>query len=678
MPQFFHFEPSARLQKYLGSQLIADPNLAVVELVKNSYDAGATQVFIDLTIESLPKESQILTVSDNGTGMNRDSFEENWMRPGFSYKASDSPVSAPETSSPAGAIREGRVPIGEKGLGRLAAARLGDLLDVYTRETSGDPWLHVAFDWAQFEDMEKPLRDVAVEYDFETTPGELRFASGTVVEIRRLTLDWKGLVPGRKVPWRPDSRLGRLKQDLGILVGPLPLGSEFEVVIASDSRRYQGLMGPVQAGGLDSPDYQYKFSVAETESEIVVEKSLQRSPAIVDRVEAESESRWSERWRKEVSGDTDGRPTTLRCGPFRGTFIYSPLAGRRRAELGRPPGVFMYRDGMRIDPYGHGDDDWLGARAKKASRQGYAAIQPNLLYGFVEITREHNPRLVDMSNRQGLVENDEYEDFIAHARAEFRSFEKLVFEEWVQPQWEQPESKAQRQAERTQAFGVVIARALLHSIGQPVAGLDAEMATLRHVAESRQLPAAVADKLRGIEKRVMGHLTTIRTIVQTAMSMGEEDYSKAEAVQLNQVVEEAVRMTEALASSLNVAIQFLPGGEQKVIVPRRALFEALSELIRNGIEAQRPAGRLDRWVKVETRRQERACSILVSDNGTGIDESLRAQLGETAFSTKGRPGVGLIRVRELLALCGASFVAKSSTEGTTFEVTVRAGLAVGA
>src|SRR5438105_782753 len=83
----FYFEPSARLQRFLGRELISDPNLAVAEFIKNAYDAGATEVYVDFTLKGIPKESHVLTISDSGKGMDVQAFKENWMRPGYSEKA---------------------------------------------------------------------------------------------------------------------------------------------------------------------------------------------------------------------------------------------------------------------------------------------------------------------------------------------------------------------------------------------------------------------------------------------------------------------------------------------------------------------------------------------------------------------------------------------------------------
>ena len=152
-----HFEPSARLQQFLGRELIADPNLAIAEFVKNSYDAGATDVYVEFRVDDLRPPEQVICISDNGTGMNLDTFTANWMHPGFSYKVDAVPSEGakPRADTPK-ARQDARVPIGEKGIGRLAAGRLGERLHVFTRRRRNDPWLHVLFDWNTFRDMNVP------------------------------------------------------------------------------------------------------------------------------------------------------------------------------------------------------------------------------------------------------------------------------------------------------------------------------------------------------------------------------------------------------------------------------------------------------------------------------------------------------------------------------------------
>jgi len=247
----FHFDPSARLQRFLGRELLADPNLAIVEFVKNSYDAGATDVYIDLIVAGRSKEEQIIRISDNGTGMNVASFERNWMHPGYSYKAYETTTSTASGGAPS--RRDQRVPAGEKGLGRLAAGRLGEALRIFTRESPQDQWLHVVFDWSEFKDMDKFLREIPIHYDEQTSPAEPRFQTGTILEITGLSLNWIGRVPGRKVPGRSDVRVGRLRQDLAILIHPLgPAKHDFRVYLASDASELNEYLGLIS---IDVPEF---------------------------------------------------------------------------------------------------------------------------------------------------------------------------------------------------------------------------------------------------------------------------------------------------------------------------------------------------------------------------------------------------------------------------------------
>src|SRR5258708_5656190 len=124
--------PSARMQRYLGQDLIADPNLAVIEFVKNAYDAGARIVFVEFSLrEGSPKR---LRISDNGTGMDEEAFCANWLRPGFSEKSPDyhGPSLAASKNAPAFRLSTQREQAGEKGLGRLSAGRLGERMDIWT------------------------------------------------------------------------------------------------------------------------------------------------------------------------------------------------------------------------------------------------------------------------------------------------------------------------------------------------------------------------------------------------------------------------------------------------------------------------------------------------------------------------------------------------------------------
>lgn len=660
----FRFEPSARLQRFLGRELIADPNLAIAEFVKNAYDAGASQVYVDFAVDGRAREQQALVISDNGVGMSRDSFERDWMRPGYSAKARRGATVPVRPGMPP------RVPIGEKGLGRLAAGRLGNRLEVFTRRSPNDPWLHVVFDWNAFTDMDVALREVEIPYDEATDPSAARFLTGTIVRIEDLGLDWTGLVPGRKVAGRSDSRVGRLRQDLQILLQPLAAShAQFTVVLACDSAALGQYMGPVVVNPPEVSDYMYSFSIEPIAHGVRVTRRVARSEYIQELTGLPADD-GSVRDIIDLSGDDETeRPKTLRSGEFTGEFYYSPRISKRAAELGTPPGVYVYRDGVRVDPYGHWDDDWLGVRARKASRQGYAAIQPNSLFGHVSISKQANPELVDMSNRQGLVQNDAYDDFLAHARGEFRVFEERVFSEYVQPNWELPAAKAQRAAERAQAYGEILLRNLVHSLRQPIFGLGAEMSSLRALSDHPELPSTLADEIIGIHHRASDHLHDMEAAVGEFLDF---DFDVAyEATDTASIMREAAQRAAPLADSLGVSVTVANGHRRPIVVPRPLLVRAIAELTRNAIQAPRPPERDQSWVKLESQWSLGHCTIRVIDNGSGIDPNIAKSILQQPVSTQGRPGVGLLNVSQVLSLFRASVHLESTDRsGSTFAIIV--------
>ena len=120
----------------LGANLVTDDVVAVIELVKNSYDAFAQNVWVRFNEDQ--SEGPLLEITDDGMGMTRETIEDVWCTVATPYKDSN-PV-----------IKKGdkvRRVVGEKGLGRLSAARLGDRLSMLTQAAQSPCW-EVTVDWA--------------------------------------------------------------------------------------------------------------------------------------------------------------------------------------------------------------------------------------------------------------------------------------------------------------------------------------------------------------------------------------------------------------------------------------------------------------------------------------------------------------------------------------------------
>lgn len=670
------FKPSARLQRYLGQELIADPNLAIIEFVKNAYDAGASLVLVDFELANSAETS--LTIADDGVGMDLESFEKNWMHPGYSSKSPEAPVEGrQESGSAAGKRQKGRVPVGEKGLGRLAAGRLGKTLEIFTRPRPDVPWLHVFFDWARFEDMTKLLEDVKIPYDLEVTPEVPPIRSGTYLIIRDLSFNWAGRVPGRPVPGRKRTRLGRLKQDLELLIRPFgAFDQDFTTQLRSDivvSTDDVGYITPADAVER-SADYSYNFSVdSDRESQVVIERELLRGDEIINALGGERREQLppivvSE----EEQGKKAARPYTLECGPFRGTFLYSPPPAAKRAREIDAIGsnVLLYRDGFLVEPYGLDGNDWVGVAARKAQRQGHALIQPMTFSGYVLISRDRNSEIKDMSNRQGLIDNDASEVFIAHVQAQFRDFESLVQPE-LERRWESKVEKAGQQAEESAQLAAIRLRAVAHSLGQPLMGLGAEIVTLKDISAHPDTPEKLKLQLDELTERAERHLGSVERIVQRIRDEKTPSFSE---VPMPSLVSHARDEVAALAQNFACDVHLGSIPRRSVLVPRELVFEALAELLRNAIEADRPSDSR-REVRISAFEESGDVVVEISDNGLGISGANSSTPLSAIRPTKGCPSEGLAMVETAVAAArGRVVLVETGEQGTRFRVYLPTGV----
>src|SRR5271157_5052391 len=146
--------PRARLLRTLGEELISNEVVAIVELVKNAYDADATRVLIKFYDPLEPGKGRI-EVIDNGHGMTLSTVQTVWMEP----------------ATPSKRGKERRTEnfkrrfLGEKGIGRFASSRLANELEVISRRKEASKEIYGIFDWRQFEDENKYLDQILILWE---------------------------------------------------------------------------------------------------------------------------------------------------------------------------------------------------------------------------------------------------------------------------------------------------------------------------------------------------------------------------------------------------------------------------------------------------------------------------------------------------------------------------------
>jgi signal transduction histidine kinase len=364
---YIAFRPRARLLKLIGEELISDEVVALTELVKNSHDADASRVVIRFRDVQTP-DGQI-EIIDDGCGMDLDTLLGGWMEPAASSKGSDE-----------GRVTgRGRRVLGEKGVGRFAADKLGSKLELVSLRAGTNGEVRALFDWDRFDTEGEMLSDIKNRW--EIRPASEISGQGTVLRISGLRQAWT-----ERMFRRLSTRLSRLRP-------PFKSARGFSICIESD----------------EFPDY----SGEQTNS------FLGKAPYAV---KADFDGQGSLRYEMEGKKTSLALGTSLgelSCGPVRITLHAFDLeteaiarVGPRlevRAWLREWSGVSVYRDGFRLWPYGEPHDDWLRLDQRRVNNP-VVRLSNNQVVGFVEISRDRNPQLFDQTNREGLMNNQALSD----------------------------------------------------------------------------------------------------------------------------------------------------------------------------------------------------------------------------------------------------------------------------
>ena len=399
------FRPRARLLQLLGDQLIGSARLAVFELVKNGYDADAETVTVTLRDIDTPEAS--IVVEDDGEGMSLTTIRDIWLVPGHGHRE--------RQRREMRRTRRGRLPLGEKGLGRFAAHKLGNRIEVITR-SAGQEECVVSIDWATLI-RQRDLADATVHVSTRSPVLFTAAATGTRATISQLRADWtRGEVRRlqRQITAIASPHVGRSDRfdtrlevpghedwldtipDAASLLARAPWYFRF--------RFEQGLF-----------DWEYIFrgvpgiAVEPREVKMRSQPLLTASERDLDEFGIEQGARRSRR-REVVAQEsfTDG------IGPVEG---HLHVFDRDREVLGRMAesqllqhyldgngGVRVYRDGIRVYTYGEPEDDWLGLDLRRINIPTLR-ISRNIVVGAIDLSLAASSELTEKTNREGFVEN---------------------------------------------------------------------------------------------------------------------------------------------------------------------------------------------------------------------------------------------------------------------------------
>ena len=408
-----NFKTNALLKNIIGKDLITDDNIAVLELVKNSFDAGSPKVDIEFKnlvtnddheiTETPTNNTSKLIIQDLGVGMNSSDLINKWLNIAYSEKKEDQE-------------QFGRILAGNKGVGRFSCDRLGKLLTIYTRKDNGD-YYKLFIDWRKFEiegQQDFKIQDVKLEIDnipsslFSVKTGLPSFNKGTILEINLL-----------REYWSPD-KIVSLKRELEKLINPNQsfTHTPFQIFLsATDYLDYdknvheegKKINGEVKNKIFEKLDFKTTSIHAKIdESGSYITTSLQ--------------DRGSEIFCLEEINTFDQlrniEITVYYLNPY-AKMYFTKQTGIRSVNFGS---IFLFINGFRIPPYGDDGDDWLGLEIRKG--QGYNRfLGTREIVGRIEISGNKDLFKI-ISNRSGVVNNAAFQQ-LTKSTAPYGLFYKI-------------------------------------------------------------------------------------------------------------------------------------------------------------------------------------------------------------------------------------------------------------
>lgn len=435
---------SARTTILIGREGVSRADGAIIELIKNTYDADADFCYI-----AFDSQNDKLYILDNGIGMTKSIIQDCWMLIGTDNKKynylSD----------------KKRVKSGEKGIGRFALDRLGSKCTMYTKNLS-EPLIYWFNDWDKFEEVGKTLDDISADFEFlendfiNIIPSVIvdNLKLLTKEKIEELTSAGKEppsfsletgtlfIIEGLRDKW-DNTEINKIISVLGFLVPP---GEQSQYYLFAQTSADK-LAEEIQCQVIDDYDYKViasfdgesvKATIFRNEYDLNIipkdlfeEDAFKVEPYTFDSFEkGVFETKMS---LAELTGNSneDFLKKAKEVGPFGFQYVFMKLAGgegnyytkavnaKRKLWMQEHGGIKIYRDNFVVRPYGDPNSktyDWLGLDARKGGNPVAVShksekwhVNNAQIQGTVLISRTNNSSILDKANREGVIENDHFE-----------------------------------------------------------------------------------------------------------------------------------------------------------------------------------------------------------------------------------------------------------------------------
>lgn len=680
--------------RLIGRELITDRITALFELVKNCYDANAQKVSVVFENVGPNMKGSMITIEDDGLGMSFEDVRDKWMVIGTASKRNN--LYSPEPFN--------RKYVGEKGIGRFAVDKLGDKLTIITKKKGAKEWLKVDIDWNVYKKSEsdsKPKWFTDIESPYEFIPAENVEEQGTKLVISQIRDVWDS------------GSINHAVRQISKLVSPFAT-FQYPFVVYVKAKEYN--INQKATRNLDDFDLAtHSFSLG---------YNKQRN-----------EQEYAEF--NQTTHTLDILKTGIKSfGGVKISVYFFDASARRKYKLAFPndpiDGFKIYRDGIIATPFAEEQQnpdakrDVLGID-KRLWQDIFSRISSREFLGVIEITKEDNPKIIDATNRQDFVENNEY-----------NALKRFVIQQLVALQMYRADlRKSNKEANKTQLMNAEdeLAKLVfsLNSISNRTPQLKNTLIPLLQQAKSTQQAVKVAIKE---QKKESEEFLRKENAYLSIMSMQEYSIQITHAIRttLNQLKGRieffykyyplpakekifklyAKEMFEKM-KVLNRVVDYMLSYSQSNISPepvnmyetfcdifatyddvfrenkiilqtdfvdklvlntnKQFFYDIMQNMIDNSVKALKEI-QGQRIIKCSYQFKDEYLQILMSDNGRGIPIDERVKVFELYYTTtekQGGAGVGLYIVKTRVeSLKGAVAVVDSEfgKVGVTFEIRI--------
>lgn len=411
------FKTSSGIKSIVGKDLITDRYVAIFELVKNSYDARATEVIVSFNTSDDSEEGigslddGKIYIVDNGTGMSKNDLDNKWLKLAYSDKQEGSS----EENADQGSLREikNRALVGSKGIGRFSSDSLGGLIIIRTKVNYENIEHQLTVNWDDFDkDLKTLFEDVNLKYQENSLLSRTDVESYTIIEVSKLRNSWseeqlEGVTEKLRRLKNPFTKDDDLDIYCGVNIYELTkkyIPNKYHLIYSNIADILKEKSINITASISSSNDGKYKTNITLSDRGNVVYRVEKVDNSILTHVD-------------KISISINYLTTSAKS-------TFTRRMGIQPVNYGN---IFIYRNGFHVSPYGEEHYDIFGLNIRKT--QGYNRyLATRELIGFISIEDSKNLFKETSSRNNGFIENG----YFKHLEDFYMSFIQRPLERYVQ------------------------------------------------------------------------------------------------------------------------------------------------------------------------------------------------------------------------------------------------------